>query len=51
MEFALYKFIIILITKLANQILAYSGTSRERPPLMSGLIGRSREVVAYGKFH
>ena len=23
----------------------------ERPPLMSGLGGRLREVVAYGKFH
>ena len=30
---------------------AYGGTSRKRPPLMSGLGGRLREVVAYGKFH
>ena len=28
----------------------YSGTSRKRPPLMSGLGGRLREVVTYGKF-
>ena len=29
----------------------YSGTSCKRPPLMSGLGGRLRQGVAYGKFH
>ena len=29
----------------------YSGISRKGPPLMSGLGGCLREVVAYGKFH
>ena len=28
-----------------------SGTSLERPPLMSGLGGHLREVVVYEKFH
>ena len=41
----------IVVRVLSDRNMEYSETSRKRSLLMSGLGGRSREVVAYGKFH